>query len=111
MLFRKWKNRVKGRDWYDLEWYVKNAVPINLSHFCLRANESGDWQQDSISKDQLISLVNQKIESVNFKHIKDDIIRFIPNPEVLEIWSASYFKQLVANNMTHSTGSDYRSLG
>jgi len=23
LLFRKWKTRVKGRDWYDLEWYIK----------------------------------------------------------------------------------------
>lgn len=23
LVFRKWKNRVKGRDWYDFEWYVK----------------------------------------------------------------------------------------
>lgn len=25
LLFRKWKNRVKGRDWYDLEWYIKKG--------------------------------------------------------------------------------------
>jgi predicted nucleotidyltransferase component of viral defense system len=105
LLFRKWKNRVKGRDWYDLEWYIKSGVEINLSHFCLRANESGDWEEDSISKNQLIVLVKQKIESVNFNYIKDDIIRFIPNPEVLEIWSASYFTQLVESNLTHSKSS------
>jgi hypothetical protein len=25
LLFRKWKTRVKGRDWYDLEWYIKKG--------------------------------------------------------------------------------------
>ena len=26
LLFRKWQKRVKGRDWYDLEWYIKKGV-------------------------------------------------------------------------------------
>ncbi|MDR1672550.1 MAG: nucleotidyl transferase AbiEii/AbiGii toxin family protein [Bacteroidales bacterium] len=30
LLFRKWKNRVKGRDWYDFEWYVRNNIPLNF---------------------------------------------------------------------------------
>lgn len=25
LLFRKWKTRVKGRDWYDLDWYIKKG--------------------------------------------------------------------------------------
>ena len=31
LLFRNWKTRVKGRDWFDFEWYVKNNIPLNLS--------------------------------------------------------------------------------
>lgn len=25
VLFRRWKNRVKGRDWFDFEWYVRHG--------------------------------------------------------------------------------------
>jgi hypothetical protein len=94
LLFRKWNNRVKGRDWYDLEWYLKKGVEVNLVHFCQRASESNDWEGDAISKEQLIDLLKQKIASVNFDNIKEDIVRFIPNPEVLNIWSAGYFSTL-----------------
>ena len=31
LLFRNWITRVKGRDWFDFEWYVKNNIPLNLS--------------------------------------------------------------------------------
>jgi predicted nucleotidyltransferase component of viral defense system len=31
-LFRAWKNRVKGRDWYDFEWYVRNGTALNFNH-------------------------------------------------------------------------------
>ncbi|MBT1688122.1 nucleotidyl transferase AbiEii/AbiGii toxin family protein [Dawidia soli] len=33
LLFRKWKNNVKGCDWYDLEWYIKNKTPLHPGHF------------------------------------------------------------------------------
>jgi predicted nucleotidyltransferase component of viral defense system len=94
LLFRKWKNRVKGRDWYDLEWYLKRGTAIHLHHFCQRAIESGDWKEDSITRNQLLELLKQKINTVDLKKVKDDIIRFIPHPEVLDIWSQEYFTQL-----------------
>ena len=31
LLFRNWITRVKGRDWFDFEWYIKNNIPLNLS--------------------------------------------------------------------------------
>ena len=41
-IFRAWKNRVKGRDWYDVVWYIRNGYPIKLTHFedCLKQNKS-----------------------------------------------------------------------
>ncbi|MDR1815133.1 MAG: nucleotidyl transferase AbiEii/AbiGii toxin family protein [Clostridiales Family XIII bacterium] len=35
-LYRQWKNRVKGRDWYDFEWYVRRGVAMDLAHFNAR---------------------------------------------------------------------------
>ena len=31
-LFRKWKNRVKGRDWYDFVWYCAYHPHLHVSH-------------------------------------------------------------------------------
>lgn len=95
LLFRKWKNRVKGRDWYDLEWYIKKGIPLDVNHFLARAKDTNDWQEESISKDQIIGLLNKKIESVSFSSIKEDVIRFIENEEILNIWSPEYFKDLI----------------
>jgi len=49
LLFRKWKNNVKGRDWYDMEWYIKKGVALHLSHFVLRARDSGDWDKETMT--------------------------------------------------------------
>ena len=44
LLFRKWGTRVKGRDWFDLEWYIKKQIPLNLSHLAIRSIDCGDWK-------------------------------------------------------------------
>jgi len=95
LLFRKWKNRVKGRDWYDLEWYIKKGIPLDVNHFLTRAKDTNDWQDDNISNKQIIELLNTKIESVSFSSIKEDVVRFIQNDDVLNIWSPEYFKDLI----------------
>ena len=95
LLFRKWKNRVKGRDWYDLEWYVKKGIPLDVSHFLTRAKDTDDWQDDSISNQQIIDLLNTKIDSVSFDSVKEDVVRFIPNDDILKIWGPEYFKDLI----------------
>lgn len=96
LLFRKWQNNVKGRDWYDMEWYIRNGTPLNLSHFLLRAKGSGNWQEEVITEAQFRSLLKQKIDSVNMDRVKDDIRRFIRYPSRLDVWSARYFHDLSA---------------
>lgn len=95
LLFRKWKNRVKGRDWYDLEWYIKQGIPMNIQHFLRRSQDSGDWSENSISEVQIIDLIKNKIDSVSFSGIKEDVVRFIPDDKSLQIWSPQYFKDLI----------------
>lgn len=95
LLYRKWKNNVKGRDWYDFEWYIKKGIPIRLSHFILRALDSGDLKDKNLSKDEFRQLIHQRIEKVDLKMAKADIVRFIKDPQVTEIWSKKYFHDLV----------------
>jgi hypothetical protein len=95
LLFRKWKNRVKGRDWYDMEWYIRKGVPLNKQHFLNRALETKDWKEETITSEQILQLLTEKINDVSFEAVKEDVQRFIPNDEKLKIWSANYFKDLI----------------
>ncbi len=97
LLFRKWKNNVKGRDWYDMEWYIKKGVPLNLKHFLLRAVDSGDWHKESITPKELMNLLHQKIDAIDINRVKADIVRFIPDPVVVELWSPVYFHDLITH--------------
>jgi predicted nucleotidyltransferase component of viral defense system len=97
LLFRKWKNNVKGRDWYDMEWYIAKGIPLSLKHFVFRAKNSGDWPKDTITKNEFLDLLNAKIGTVDLGRVKADIVRFIPDPKVLDIWSPQYFRDLATH--------------
>lgn len=101
LLFRKWIKRVKGRDWYDLEWYIKKGIPLDLDHFLLRAQDTGDWKDETINGAQVIQLLEEKIKLVNFASVKEDVIRFIPDSSVLDLWGKQYFLDLIKNLKFH----------
>ena len=101
LLFRKWIKRVKGRDWYDLEWYIKKGTPLDLDHFLLRAKDTGDWQGETINGAQVIQLLEAKIKAVNFDSVKEDVVRFILDSSELDLWGEQYFLDLVKNLKFH----------
>lgn len=94
LLFRKLGKNVKGRDWYDMEWYIKKGVKLNLNHFLLRAIDSGDWKKKNINIQEFQEILAEKIDIVEMKYVKDDIKRFIKNQNEIEIWSPKYFHDL-----------------
>ena len=97
LLFRKWGTNVKGRDWYDMEWYIKKGIKLDLGHFLSRAQDSGDWTGETISEIDFRDLLSKKIDSVNMDYVKADVIRFIKDPAQLDIWSPKYFHDLVSH--------------
>lgn len=94
LLFRKWKGRIKGRDWFYMEWYVKNNIPLHLEHFVIRSVQNGDLSRETMTKEEFTQLLIDKIDQVSMDDIKEDIVRFIPDDKFLEIWSRDYFTEL-----------------
>lgn len=95
LLFRGWKNRVKGRDWYDFEWHVRNNTPLNLEHFHQRALQSENDFLENLTPGILRKMLKQKIQETNIEMVKNDVRPFIRNTSELDIWSTDYFIQLV----------------
>lgn len=91
LVYRAWKNRVKGRDWYDFEWYVRHNVPLDFKHLAERVrqfnNEVVDW-------DLFMIRLKEKLTSANMNQVKSDVLPFVRNPKELDIWSNDYFVRL-----------------
>ena len=91
LVFRNWKNRIKGRDWYDFDWYVRNGVELDFSHLHERIRE---FNGADISYEQFIILLKEKLSTANIDLVKADVGTFILDHRELEIWSNDYFLML-----------------
>lgn len=91
LVYRAWKNRVKGRDWYDLEWYVRHNVPLNFTHLHERALQ---FNNEDITKESFLQKLNEHIATTDINQVKADVLPFIRNPKEMAIWSNDYFLQL-----------------
>ena len=91
LVYRGWKNRVKGRDWYDFEWYVRHSVPLDFAHLAERVRQ---FNNEDIGQAEFKTQLKDRLASANIKQVKSDVLPFVRNPKELDIWSNDYFVQL-----------------
>jgi predicted nucleotidyltransferase component of viral defense system len=95
LLFRKWKNRIKGRDFYDYVWYLKNKTPVRLSYLKAKAIQSGHIKKTEMQNlDELRQKLSERFSQVSFEDVKKDIFPFIKDPEELKHWNQGFFDQI-----------------
>jgi len=96
LLFREWKVRIKGRDWYDFVWFVSNRTLLNLNHLEMRMRQTKDWSgSQKLTPDILRDLLGNKIKQLPIDLAKNDILPFIRDKRMVEIWSHEFFLSLV----------------
>ena len=91
LVYRAWKNRVKGRDWYDFEWYVRNNIPLDFAHLAERVFQ---FNNEVIEQSSFMAKLKERLASANINQVKNDVLPFVRNPKELDIWSNDYFLQL-----------------
>ena len=86
---------IKGRDWYDLLWYVARRTVPDLALLGNALVQQGPWQGErfEVSSEWLLHALRGKIESVDWKLARDDVRRFLPLSEQrgLDSWTADLF--------------------
>lgn len=92
LVFRNWKTRVKGRDWYDFEWYVRWRVPLDFKHLQERIREFNGIE---MSVEDFKAALKERLATTNIEDVKLDVRGFLSgDPSELDIWSNDYFLQL-----------------
>lgn len=95
ILFRKWKNRVKGRDWYDLVWYAANHPHLNLAHLEQRMRQTGHWNGDiSLSPVAVTDLLFDAIDRLDVNQARKDVAPFVKDQQILALWSHDFFNDV-----------------
>jgi predicted nucleotidyltransferase component of viral defense system len=92
ILFRKWKSRVKGRDWYDLVWYAANYPELHLHHLEQRMRQTGDWKENAdLTPARFEEILMAAINNLNIEQARKEVEPFVKHPENLSIWSRDFF--------------------
>ena len=92
VLCRAWKNRVKGRDFYDLVWYLSRGTKPNLPHLQKRLEQSKKWNPgETLTLPVLKELLCERFKEIDFEAAKKDVRPFIQDERKLDLWSAEFF--------------------
>jgi hypothetical protein len=95
ILFRKWKNRVKGRDWYDLIWYAANHPHLNLAHLEQRMRQTGHWSgEKNLSPVVFTDLMFEAIDRLDVNQARKDVAPFVKDQQMLALWSHDFFQDV-----------------
>jgi len=94
LLARSWKNRVKGRDWYDLVFFTGRRIPLDLGYLQSRLTASGLWPGGAMTVDDARALLHRKIDTLDVDAAREDVSRFVPVPSDLDLWSREFFHQI-----------------
>lgn len=101
ILFRKWKNRVKGRDWYDLVWYAANHPQLNLAHLEQRMRQTGHWSgEKSLSPVVFTDLLFEAIDRLDVNQARKDVAPFVKDQQMLALWSHDFFQDVASRIKT-----------
>jgi len=102
ILCRNWSNRPKGRDWYDLVWYISHGHALDLKHLNARLQQNCTWLENQniplkkeIDQTYILELLTKRIESLDIPMAKRDVEVFISDRRVLDIWSQTFFIDII----------------
>ena len=95
LLCRRWKNRVKGRDWYDFVWYAANHPQLDLDHLEQRMRQTGHWKGDEeLTPQALTDLLHGVIDRLDVDQARRDVSPFVKDRDLLAVWSKEFFRDV-----------------
>ncbi|HKK00318.1 MAG TPA: nucleotidyl transferase AbiEii/AbiGii toxin family protein [Desulfotignum sp.] len=97
LLCRTVRTNIKGRDWYDFIWFVKNNIPCDLHYLKNKMLQTGHIDfSETLTKEKLVELMSEKSKKINFSLAKMDVEPFLKNAgqkDELRLWSDVFFNE------------------
>lgn len=101
LLCRNWKNRVKGRDFYDYVWFLSKDIKPNFKHLTARMRQTDHWNDPSdINMDALLELLTKKFNETDFEQAKRNVRPFLKDFKVIDVWSKEFFITVTQNHLS-----------
>ncbi len=98
ILARTYLNRVKGRDYYDLMFFLARDISINMIYLEAKLRDSGHYnEKQNITLDALVKMLENKFSTVDFKKARQDVLPFLKDNAMFspDDWSVELFVALI----------------
>ncbi len=86
---------LKGRDWYDFNWYIAQKVTPNIFLLQNALFQYGSYKDQDleIDNDWLMNALSEKISSINWESAVTDVASFLKPVErkSLKLWGEKFF--------------------
>jgi len=90
---------LKGRDWYDFAWYLKQKELPNYGLLEAAIEQAGPWKGQglSVDRDWLQAALINKVEAIDWSDAAEDVRRFLDpvQQQGLRVWSGKFFSSKV----------------
>jgi predicted nucleotidyltransferase component of viral defense system len=89
---RAWRGRTKGCDLLDYTFYLSNGVHYNHKHLVERLMDSNYVEaKPEMTFEEVKANLCYRFREINYEQSKIDLLPFIGNPELLDMWDPKYF--------------------
>ena len=89
------RSYTKGRDWYDLVWYLSHRPPIqpNLTLLQNALNQTNPDLQ--MNANNWVNLLQQKLDNLDMKALTDDVQAFLERPDDIALLTRENFETIL----------------
>lgn len=77
LITRNWRERTKGRDFFDYMFYLSHNIRFNLNYLRNKLRHSLNQDTSNYIVDDIKRLLKERFEGADFNSLKEDIIPFI----------------------------------
>lgn len=98
LLERDWAQRTKGRDWYDLVFFVRKDIPVHIDYLSakLKANHEKSLQfgynpDIRLTAQEALRLLERRISRLDIESARAEVYPFVRDKDQLALWSREFF--------------------
>lgn len=103
LLCRTMRINIKGRDWYDFVWFVRNKIPCDLLYLGNKMRQTGHiGYSEALTRKKLMEMMSLKVMETDFSLAKKDVEPFLKTSgqrDELELWSHTFFRDYLVEKI------------
>ncbi len=86
----------KGRDWYDLAWYVQRRAEINFTALKNALVQTSSCDAcTSINAETVKEMLIARLEQMNLEQVKADVRPLVPDGREVNMWDKNLFRGII----------------